>query len=130
MFSYHFADPITHPEQTDPYQLTNLAINSNSSTFSFANVDGTDYTTLATRLDALLLVLRRCSGSACLSPWSSIFPNGEAQDLAGALSAKYDDYFEGLQKFRYEECKIGFFEELEGPDWSDALAYGGSSSGL
>lgn len=120
---FSFIDPITNHEQTDPYQLTNLAINSKS-TFSFATVNNTDYTTIAARLDALLLVLRRCSGSSCLSPWSSIFPNGEAQDLSGALSAEYDDYFDGLEKFRYEECKIGFFEDLEGPEWSEALAYG------
>lgn len=117
-----FLPPDTlNPPQTDPYQLTNLAINSNSSSFSFA----TSYTPLATRLDALLLVLRRCSGSACLSPWSSIFPNDQVQNLSGALSAEYDDYFEGLEKFRYEECRIGFFEEVEGPEWSGEMAYGG-----
>lgn len=124
--SCSFADPIENNRQTDSYQLTNLAINSgNSSTFSFATVNNTDYTPLATRLDALLLVLRRCSGSACLSPWSSIFPNGEVHDLSEALSAEYDDYFEELEKFEYEECKIGFFEELEGPEWSEELVYGG-----
>lgn len=123
-FWSRFTDLIANLEQTDPYQLTNLAINSNTSTFSFATVNNTDYTVIAARLDALLLVLRRCSGSSCLSPWSSIFPNGEVQDLSGALSAEYNEYFEGLEKFQYEECKIGFFEALEGPEWSEALAYG------
>lgn len=45
------------------------------------------------------------------------------QDLAGALDEEYDAYFEGLEKFGYEECKIGFFEEVEGPEWTEALAY-------
>ncbi|WVQ74652.1 hypothetical protein IAR50_004254 [Cryptococcus sp. DSM 104548] len=83
------------------------------------------------RLDALLLVLKRCSGSACHNPYTSLFPpsshdqtGGQVWTLDQALEGRYDAYFEGLEKVRFRECALGFQEEVERPDWKEEWAFG------
>ncbi|KAF5351283.1 hypothetical protein D9758_007985 [Tetrapyrgos nigripes] len=129
--------------KTDPYELTNLALNSPSQEFDSFNFSTPSLTSLASRLDALLVVLKTCVGEVCRDPWSAVFPANstdpaEQKDqapvggqspvtrLSDALSPKYDAYFESLPKFKYEKCQFGYFEDLESPKWEDGLAYKGA----
>uniref|UniRef100_A0A0W0G3C0 Putative alkaline phosphatase-like protein n=1 Tax=Moniliophthora roreri TaxID=221103 RepID=A0A0W0G3C0_MONRR len=115
-------------EQTDTYQLTNLASNNDPTSFQFASPD---YSRLASRLDALLVVLKTCVGDMCRNPWGVIFSAGEANGLIESLVAQYDTYFDSLPKFGYRLCQFGYFEEdaagqVESPRWNEEMAYGAS----
>ncbi|GJN93489.1 hypothetical protein Rhopal_006546-T1 [Rhodotorula paludigena] len=100
---------------TDPDQMHNLAL---------APLAPTSFTArLHTRLDALLLVLKSCSGNSCRNPWKVIFRDGKVQSLRTALDEKYDAYFEALPRVRYSECRLGFHIKLEAPFWTEDLAY-------
>ncbi|KAF5351337.1 hypothetical protein D9758_007991 [Tetrapyrgos nigripes] len=116
--------------KTDPYQITNLALNSPLKGFDSFNFSTPDLTSLASRLDALLVVLKTCVGEVCRDPWSAIFPENSTSDpvtrLSDALSPEYDAYFDSLPKFRYKICRFGYFEENESPKWEDGLAYKGA----
>ncbi|KAI3601354.1 arylsulfatase [Moniliophthora roreri] len=115
--------------QADPYQLLNLASNNiDPTSFQFASPD---YSRLASRLDALLVVLKTCVGDTCRNPWGAIFPAGEANGLIESLDARYDTYFDSLPKFGYRLCQFGYFEEdaagqVESPRWNEEMAYGAS----
>lgn len=53
---------------------------------SFAAIDATDSEgRLAGRLDALMLYLKYCHGSACRFSWVHVFPGGEAKNLEEAM---------------------------------------------
>lgn len=79
---------------------------------------------LIDRLDALLVVLKRCRGRACRLPWQELFPSGRVTSLNDALDPKYDTYFSLLPKFAYKSCRLGFHLDNESPDWDSSLAYG------
>ncbi|TYJ53503.1 hypothetical protein B9479_005889 [Cryptococcus floricola] len=92
---------------------------------------------LLNRLDALLLVLKRCSGETCHNPYASLFPpashhqtGGEVWTFEQALEEKYDEYFEGLVKVRFSECALGFQEEVEKPDWRKEWAFGATAGAV
>ncbi|GAA5836637.1 hypothetical protein JCM9279_000451 [Rhodotorula babjevae] len=101
----------------DPDQMHNLAL---------APVDPSSFTArLHTRLDALLLVLKSCSGDSCRDPWRSLFPAAGVRSLAAALDKRFDEYFADLPR----ECRLGFHRKLEAPFWTDGLAYGRAGPG-
>ncbi|GAA6050414.1 hypothetical protein JCM3770_004026 [Rhodotorula araucariae] len=99
----------------DPDQMHNLALNPLHPASFTAR--------LHTRLDALLLVLKSCSGDSCRNPWGVIFRDGKVRSLKAALDEQYDAYFEDLPRVRYSECRLGFHSKLEAPFWTDDLAY-------
>ncbi|GAA6005584.1 sulfatase family protein [Rhodotorula paludigena] len=99
----------------DPNQMHNIALNDLSPTSWHGR--------LHTRLDALLLVLKQCSGESCRNPWRSIFTNGKVTTLKQALDRKYDDYFAQLPRVKYDKCELGYHRGLEAPFWSHNLAY-------
>ncbi|ORY76013.1 alkaline-phosphatase-like protein [Leucosporidium creatinivorum] len=103
---------------TDPDQMHNLA-----STLSSSSTKSSYITRLHTRLDALLLVLKTCSGQSCRLPWKSMFTNGKVKNLKDAMKKEYDDYFKGLPSVRYSRCELGYHRTLEAPFWSHTLAY-------
>jgi N-acetylglucosamine-6-sulfatase len=82
-------------------------------------------TRLTNRLDALLMVLKTCSGRQCTHPWESLFPSGGVRSLQDALNARFDSFFEAqVQKVRYERCEKGYIAESEGPVWGPSQVYG------
>ncbi|GAA6041490.1 hypothetical protein JCM8097_001902 [Rhodosporidiobolus ruineniae] len=101
--------------KTDPDQMHNLALIDHAVSSYTAR--------LHARLDALLLVLKNCSGDACRKPWSVIFPDGGVSSLKDALKSEFDHYFEALPRVRYSHCQIGYFPAIEKPFWHDELAY-------
>lgn len=78
---------------------------------------------VAERLDALLLVLKTCRGETCAHPWPALFPGGAVGELADALDAKYDAFFAGLPRVRFDECALGYQARREKPLWDDAWAF-------
>ena len=61
---------------------------------------------LFTRLDALLMVAKSCKQDSCRNPWTTLFPNGQVTDLAGAMKAQYDTFFANQPKVSYSSCKL------------------------
>lgn len=80
------------------------------------------------RLDALLLVLKTCVGDSCRRPWSALFPHGQAQSLEDALDPRYDAFFAGVPRVRYERCVLGYLARVEKPEWRAAWAYHGAEA--
>ncbi|THU88757.1 alkaline phosphatase-like protein [Dendrothele bispora CBS 962.96] len=108
--------------KTDPWQINNLATNTASGFDSFEFSSNTS-SQVASRLDALLIVLKTCIGEVCRDPWKAIFPNQTVSSLSDALSSDFDEYFTSLPKFRYEKCQFGYFDNLESPKWNESLAF-------
>ena len=71
--------------------------------------------TLQTRLDTLLVVLKDCKGPSCINPWRAIHPNGKVNGLIDALNKKYDSMYNTTMHF--EECTGGYLPWLEGPQF-------------
>lgn len=52
----------------------------------FTTLDASDAESrLASRLDALMLYLKYCHGTACRFSWIHLFPGGEAKNLEEAM---------------------------------------------
>ncbi|OXB34748.1 hypothetical protein LQV05_003143 [Cryptococcus neoformans] len=84
---------------------------------------------LLNRLDALLLVLKRCTGEACHNPYRELFPSsqatgGEIFKFSQILESRFNAFFKDLPKVQFDKCALGFQEELEKPDWKKEWAYG------
>ncbi|KAI1092286.1 Arylsulphatase [Rostrohypoxylon terebratum] len=115
--------------EVDPDQLHNLLSPSPSSALKSTLAAGHAPQKIAARLDALLLVLKTCSGKRCQHPWSSLHPDGTVRSLADALAPRYDAFYVDNQEVasvKYAYCANGFIPEAEGPTWEDSgRAFGG-----
>ncbi|KAI0193947.1 arylsulfatase [Xylaria flabelliformis] len=101
----------------DPGQLNNLLASSNSAS-NKTLVAGLPIEKVASRLDALLFVLKSCQGLTCREPWKQLHPIGDVNTLADALDARFDDFYEAEQtRVRYEFCANGYIIDAEGPMW-------------
>ncbi|RFN43342.1 arylsulfatase [Fusarium flagelliforme] len=80
----------------DPWELKNLA----------APIYATKSSErVRTRLNALLMVTKSCAGDSCRNPWMYLQPKGKTiNNLKEALDPKYDEFFKGIPKVRFEEC--------------------------
>lgn len=58
------------------------------------------------RLDALVLVLKTCSGEECRSPWKQLHTNGQVTNLLEALDPKWDNFYRNS----YAVAKVGWVE--------------------
>ncbi|KAI4657014.1 uncharacterized protein J4E79_007629 [Alternaria viburni] len=100
------------PNQTDPYQLTNLLSTPNATT----TITSYPILPLTARLDALLLTLKRCKGRVCTRPWEKLHPEGNVRNLKDAMHERYDVfYLEKQKKVSFDECALGQILEVEGP---------------
>ncbi|KAI0883263.1 Arylsulphatase [Annulohypoxylon maeteangense] len=115
--------------KADPDQLHNLLSPSSSSSQSSTLAANHPVEKLASRLDALLLVLKTCTGKQCQHPWSSLHPDGTVKSLADALAPRYDAFYlnnREVASVKYAYCANGFIPEAEGPTWEDdGRAFGG-----
>ncbi|KAI1260494.1 Arylsulphatase [Xylariaceae sp. FL1019] len=135
--------------RTDPYQLTNLLSPSNSpssqtnTSSSFTNTPSPNTTTnnatsplgitisstppltlpissISARLDALLFVLKSCSGVSCRFPWLSLHPEGDVSSLVDALDPKFDHFYEEeMVRVYFAYCANGLVPSAEGPVWRE-----------
>ena len=70
---------------------------------------------LIPRLDALLMVLKTCSGSTCNYPWSVLHPSGNVQSLRDALGLEYDEFYASQDNVEFRRCEKGYILDSEGP---------------
>jgi hypothetical protein len=71
--------------QADSLQMHNMLEGLNAQG-SFADLHAADAEgRLASRLDALMLYLKYCHGTACRFSWTHLFPGGEAKTLEEAM---------------------------------------------
>lgn len=105
----------------DPYQINNLH-NTNGT------VNSWPIHKLASRLNGLLLTLKRCKGRACTRPWEKLHPEGNVKNLKDALDKKYDTfYLEHQHQVTFSECVLGQILSVEGalepvvwqPEWDE-----------
>jgi N-acetylglucosamine-6-sulfatase len=98
---------------TDPHQLDNLLVTSN--VHHHTNINHWPTERLASRLDALLLTLKRCKGRVCTRPWEKLHPGGDVHNLKDAMNKRYDAfYLEKQSKVTFEECALGQILSVEG----------------
>ena len=90
--------------QSDPFELTNLAINPDKETQRLIN-----------RLNGLLMVTKSCSQDHCRNPWTVLQSSCESDkscpksgsifsDLTAAMSTSYDSFFANLPHVQFKEC--------------------------
>ncbi|KAK4152205.1 hypothetical protein C8A00DRAFT_44705 [Chaetomidium leptoderma] len=108
--------------KTDPYQLNNLL---HTSAKPPTTLLGVPFAKVIARLDALLFVLKSCQGQTCVRPWHALHPAGNVQNLQGALSSRFDVFYEQQQKkVSYNRCELGYILDAEGPQFeTDGLVY-------
>ncbi|MCJ1311353.1 hypothetical protein MMC25_005024 [Agyrium rufum] len=111
----------------DPYQLHNLyttadAPLTNTDIRLNSTISGFPIEKVASRLDALLLVLKSCRGITCIKPWDVLHPAGNVRKLNDALESEYDEFYEEAQrKVEFSRCETGYILDAEGPQ--EALVY-------
>ncbi|KAF1831681.1 arylsulfatase precursor [Decorospora gaudefroyi] len=97
----------------DPYQMTNLYNNTNTNTNTTLNT--WPIQTLKSRLNALLLTLKRCKGRDCTRPWTKLHPRGNVKNLKDAMHMRYDKfYLEHQPPVTFSECALGQILGTEG----------------
>ncbi|PSN64170.1 Arylsulphatase [Corynespora cassiicola Philippines] len=106
--------------KADPYQMQNLfpvGFNQTVSLNQDMSLGNCSYplSQLATRLDALLLVLKTCKGAVCYDPWSTLLPNTGVSTLVAAMDQQFDEFFAGIPRVEYDHCEAGYLLEAEGP---------------
>jgi N-acetylglucosamine-6-sulfatase len=83
------------------------------------------YSSLLSRLDSLILVLKACKARTCTHPWETLHPTGDVDDLHDALNPKYDDFYEVKQaRVQFERCEKGYILESEGPSHINSFPVG------
>lgn len=98
---------------TDPGQMDNLLLSSSTTDTLIPGLGS--ITSVASRLDALLLVLKSCKGDSCRYPWASLHPNGGVKSLGAAMKEKYDAFYEEEQaKVGFSRCELGYLIDAEG----------------
>lgn len=107
--------------QIDPGQLNNLLSASHSfSPRTTPHIAGVALPKVVARLDALLFILKSCSGIICRDPWSHLHPDGDVSTLADALHSRFDTFYEEEQTaVKYNFCANGYMIDAEGPMWQE-----------
>lgn len=73
---------------------------------------------LLPRLDALLMVLKTCTGRICTHPWETLHPLKDVNNLSDALDKKFDHFYEEkVERVEFEKCEKGYILESEGAVW-------------
>jgi len=87
---------------------------------SNTTIIGVTIPTLASRLDALLLVLKTCKGDTCRNPWKALQLDGKITSLVDALDPSYDNFFENeLPRVSFSACEAGYIINSEMPLFED-----------
>ncbi|KIW21655.1 hypothetical protein PV08_02235 [Exophiala spinifera] len=113
----------------DPHELNNLYNTNHSQLYHFrshpeARIQKVKLSSLLSRLDALVLVLKTCKARACTHPWEVLHPSGDVQDLHHALDARFDHFY-GVQqqKVSFSKCERGYILESEGPSYVKTYSF-------
>ncbi|EEP79663.1 conserved hypothetical protein [Uncinocarpus reesii 1704] len=98
---------------TDPSQIQNLA--TDPILASQHKIRGRPYDQIVNRLNALMMVVKSCSGNECVEPWKSLHPSGGVRNLKDALNKTYDDFYAQHPKVSFDSCEMWYIPEKEGP---------------
>ncbi|PKS08523.1 hypothetical protein jhhlp_004908 [Lomentospora prolificans] len=101
----------------DPGQLVNLLHPDEAEVAATATILGHPLKTLVPRLDALLFVLKSCSGLSCSQPWRSLHPQGNVASLRDALSPRFDAFYAEQARVEWSRCELGHLIDAEGPQF-------------
>lgn len=102
----------TLPSQTDPGQMHNLYPTTKTSPVKLL---GHDISLVIHRLDALMMVLKSCTGTTCIEPWKTLHPAGDVTSLSDALRVHFDAFYEEQVKVAFNRCELGYIIDAEGP---------------
>lgn len=108
----------------NPWQIENIYNNGDTDHVLLNKTTEVPLDVLKTRLDALLFVLKSCKQEECRSPWQTLHPVGDVQDLRDALGAQYDDFYASMPRVEYERCERGYMPGSEGAMWDSSFAFG------
>jgi len=108
--------------------MNNLFRNGNGTLSSLQNLHIGKFSAkqIATRLDALLIVLKNCKTKDCVEPWGSIHPVGNVKTLVDALNPRYDSFYENAYRnngVSFTKCEAGYILSSEGSNTPSV--YGG-----
>lgn len=76
---------------------------------------GTDIGLVIHRLDALMMVLKSCTGETCIEPWKVLHPQGDVTSLSDALGVQFDAFYGEQVKVSFNRCELGYIIDAEGP---------------
>ncbi|KXS17421.1 Arylsulphatase [Gonapodya prolifera JEL478] len=105
--------------QKDPYQMSNLfPAGFNTTGDKTAIIPGlcASAQTVASRIDALMFILKTCKGAACRNPWQALLgSHAPVASLKDALDPKYDRFFNSVPRVQFAKCTPAQFLEFERP---------------
>ncbi|KAH7003114.1 alkaline-phosphatase-like protein [Fusarium venenatum] len=101
---------------TDPYQMNNIY---QSKGYLLENSVGK----VVSRLNGLMMVLKRCQSQQCVYPWKTLHPKGNVKSHRDALQSKCNSFYEKqMPQVSFDECLQGFIISNEGPQVPAMLA--------
>lgn len=99
----------------DPGQMENYFDEDATKLRENYEIAGRPFKHIVNRLDALMMVLKSCKGTACVEPWSVLHPKSKIRTLKDALSHHYDAFYENQPRVSFDSCQLGYIREEEGP---------------
>lgn len=66
-----------------------------------------------TRLNALVMVLKTCSGRSCTRPWESLHTDGSIRTLKQALNPRFDSFYRDQPQMWFSDCPEAYIAEME-----------------
>jgi hypothetical protein len=110
--------------QTDPYQLNNLYPLQTESEVPPPELLGRSLNAVISRLDALMLVLKSCTGNTCIEPWDVLHRGSRVKSLKDALEVTFDTFYDNQPRVSFTWCDTGYIREAEGPQTPLTQRYG------
>ncbi|KAL4932930.1 sulfatase family protein [Aspergillus undulatus] len=99
--------------KSDPHQTVNMAANPGKhKDFKIAN---RSLRQVMQRANALVMVLKSCTGDSCRDPWGQLHPNGDVNNLIDALNSTYDTFYANQPRVTFTQCEKGYIVASEGP---------------
>ncbi|RDW59238.1 arylsulfatase-4 [Coleophoma crateriformis] len=100
----------------DPFQMHNIYEDFLSAQHvENATILGYAQSLVIDRLDALLMVLKSCKGSACVQPWAVLHPDNSVHNLRDALEPRFNSFYHRQNKVSFNWCEEGYILDAEGP---------------
>ncbi|GAB7359180.1 hypothetical protein MBLNU230_g5247t1 [Neophaeotheca triangularis] len=97
---------------SDPGQMRNIYSSSDETFEALPNVN---LSSLTTRLDALMMVMKSCKGRACVEPWKVLHPAGDVESLSEAMGGQFDQFYREQPQVSFDRCEPGYIVDAEGP---------------
>ena len=104
-------------------QMNNLfseGFTDSNSSSSDTTLLGVSVESVASRLDAMLFVLKSCQGDNCRDPWQALLPGSDIHTLTDALDSKYDNFFQTeVPRVSFTSCESEYIVSAEGPQYAN-----------